>query len=132
MAPMCERVIADDCTLIIRGQRNSDTYKSPLRSSGVENGVELLFPIEDCSAEDVMAYARSEGFEIPQFYDEGLNGSPDCMGCTAWWSERRGAYLKNHHPEAYDQYRVGLETIFKTIRDASLPLLHELGNVKIK
>jgi 3'-phosphoadenosine 5'-phosphosulfate sulfotransferase (PAPS reductase)/FAD synthetase len=110
MAPMHQRVLGDGCTLIIRGQRADDTHKAPIRSGHVENGVELLFPIEGWSAADVMAFLQAEGAPIPRFY-ETLAGAPDCMTCSAWWEHGVGSYLRQHHPEAHADVQRRLDII---------------------
>lgn len=110
MLPMHERMVADGVTLIVRGQRNSDRLKSPLRSGAVDLGIEYLFPIEDWSAADVMDYLQAEGAPIPRFY-EMLDGAPDCMTCSAWWENGAAAYLKRHHPEAHREVQRRLDII---------------------
>jgi phosphoadenosine phosphosulfate reductase len=97
MLPMQKAMLADGITLIIRGQKNADKLKSSSRSGTREYGAELLFPIEDWTSADVMAYLRSQGAPIPRFYDT-LNSAPDCLTCTAYWEEGHAAYLAQHHP----------------------------------
>ena len=110
MLPMHQRMVEDGITLIIRGQRNSDDVKGPLRSGESDMGVQYLFPIEDWSSEQVMTYLREQGAPIPRFY-EAMETLPDCMGCTAWWSEGRAAYLAAHHSEQHAAYQAGLDAI---------------------
>jgi 3'-phosphoadenosine 5'-phosphosulfate sulfotransferase (PAPS reductase)/FAD synthetase len=100
MIPLHARMIDDDITLIIRGQKNSDALKGPLRSGMIdERDVEYLFPIEDWTGAQVMDYLRAERAPIPRFY-EIMNSAPDCMTCSAYWEEGAAAYLKRyHHPE---------------------------------
>lgn len=109
MMPMHTRVIADGCTLIIRGQRDSDSHKAPLKSGTVEHGIEYLFPIESWSNDEVDAYLESQGVERLRFY-ETMGGAADCMTCSGWWSENHGQYLRTYHPESYVEYqrRLGL------------------------
>lgn len=64
MEPMHRRVIEDGVTLIIRGQRNSDDHRAPLKSQDTELGIQYLFPIEDWSDDDVDAYLRDQGAPI--------------------------------------------------------------------
>lgn len=113
--PMHERMIADGITLIIRGQRNSDRLKARYRSGDIVDGFQFYFPIEDWSESDVMAYLEKEGAPIPRFYST-LSSTPDCIGCTAWWEEGRAAYLKEHHPQQYAQYRASLSVLKKAIK----------------
>lgn len=110
MEPTHERMIADGITLIIRGQKNADRLKSHLKSGTVIDGIELLFPIEDWSSAQVMAYLREHGAPIPRFY-EMMESAPDCMTCSAWWEEGAAAYLKRYHGPAYQEVQRRLDII---------------------
>lgn len=124
MLPMQERMEQDGITLIIRGQKLSDTMKSPLRSGALENGIELLFPIEHWTDGQVFDYLNGNAF-IPDYY-EHLTASPDCLTCSAYWSEGRASWLKAKHPDAYAAYQGKLDII----RDAVMPHI-ELFNLEV-
>jgi phosphoadenosine phosphosulfate reductase len=115
MAPMHQRMLDDGVTLIVRGQKSADRMKSPLRSGAMEHGVELLFPLEHWSDAQVFDYLDANAF-IPDYY-EHLAASPDCLTCSAYWSEGRATWLKTQHPEAYQAYQGKLDVI----RDAVMP-----------
>lgn len=91
-------------TLIIRGQRNDEPAKTPIKSGYIENGKEYLFPIEDWTFEDVMSYLRSNGFEPPEFFNFA-ESSLDCISCTAFLDgiADRKEYMKKHHPEKHSE-----------------------------
>lgn len=110
MMPMHQRMIDDGITLIIRGQKNSDKLKSPIRSGYEEDGIQYLFPIEDWTAEQVDSYLKQVNAPVSRVY-EMLSTTPDCLTCPAWWEEGRAAYLHKYHPEAYTEYQSGLATI---------------------
>jgi len=110
MLPLYRRMVEDGITLVIRGQKGADRFKSPIRSGTVEDGVEYLFPIEGWSSKQVMAYLREQDAPIPRFY-EMLNGAPDCMTCSAWWEEGAAAYLKRYHHAAYQEVQSRLNVI---------------------
>ena len=110
MAPMHQRMIDDGITLIIRGQRNADAHKSTVRSGQTVDSFEFLFPIEDWSTAEVMAYLDAVGAPVPRFY-ESLAMAPDCLSCSAWWDEGRAAYLAKHHPAAAEVYQARLDLI---------------------
>lgn len=114
MIPMHERMIADGITLIIRGQKNSDKVKGPLRSGQVDGGIEYLFPVEDWTDANVLAFLREQNVEIPRFY-EMLNDAPDCMTCSAWWDKGQSKYLKRYHIEKYEIVQERLDTIREAI-----------------
>lgn len=109
MEPTLERMVEDGITLVIRGQRNADALKSPIRSGHVENGVEYLFPIEQWSTQQVMDYLMEQGVALPRFYRQ-MDSMPDCMTCSAWWETGASAYLKQHHTAHYHevQRRLGI------------------------
>jgi phosphoadenosine phosphosulfate reductase len=107
MAPTHERMLADGVTLVIRGQRNSDTLKAPTRSGEVHDGIELLYPIESWSTRQVMDYLQEQGANIPRFY-EMMDSAPDCMTCTAYWENGAAGYLRRYH---HDQYLIVQERL---------------------
>ena len=121
MAPMHERVTADGCTLVIRGQRDTD-YKLPPMRSGESFGVEVLYPIERWNDDDVLGYLQEVGVAPARFYEHGLETSPECMRCSAWWDDKRAAYMKQFHPEAHKEYVARL--VF--VRNAIMPHLAAL------
>lgn len=103
IAPLHQKMLDDGITLIIRGQKDSDSHKAPFQSGFTELGIEYLFPIEDWMPDDVMAYLLSVNADIPPFYSV-IDSSLDCMGCTGWWSDGRASYIKVAHPELYQSY----------------------------
>lgn len=113
MKPMHERMLADGITLIIRGQRKSDTLKSPVRSGDVIDGIEYFYPIDDWSDEQVNK-SLDGSVGVPSFYSE-LKSTPDCMTCSAWWEKGRAKYLRKHFPVAYEQYSDYLQIINEAI-----------------
>lgn len=117
MQPMHERMSEDGITLVIRGQKNADRLRAPIKSGQVVDGIEYLFPLEDWSDEQVMDFLRENGVEVPSFYDV-LRASPDCMTCSAYWEEGRAAYLKERHPDAYEEYQSRLNTISEATAEA--------------
>lgn len=114
MEPMHSRMREDNITLIIRGQKNADRFKSPAKSGFVENGIELYFPIQDWTNDDVMSFLAESGIPIPRFYQH-MNSMPDCMDCTAWWDDGRAEYMHKYHPEAYKKYVARLGVIGSAI-----------------
>lgn len=115
MLPLHARMIEDGITLIIRGQRNEEALKSPLRSGAQLDGFEFLFPLEEWTAEDVMAFLDREGIAPPRFYDI-LSSAPDCLSCSAYWEEGVSRYLDRHHPTALTEYRRRLGIIREAVR----------------
>lgn len=110
MLPVHQRMLADGITLIIRGQKNDDRLKGQYRSGDVVDGIECLYPVEDWTNEQVTAYLREQGAPASRFY-EMLNGSPDCMTCSAWWEEGAVKYLKRYHYPQYQEVQRRLDVI---------------------
>lgn len=91
-------------TGIIRGQRLSESHKSPVKSGNVLDGIEYLFPIENWSDSEVFRYLESKEVAI----DDRLkmsHSSLDCWNCTAYLndSQERMQYVKNKHPEKFQE-----------------------------
>ncbi|MEN2425987.1 phosphoadenosine phosphosulfate reductase family protein [Chromobacterium vaccinii] len=114
MEPMHRRMLADGITLIIRGQRADDALKARIHDGDVLDGIAYHFPIEAWNAQQVNDYLASQGVALPRFY-QTLALTPDCVSCTAWWSEGRAAYLRHHHPDAHARYMQGLDRIQQAV-----------------
>ena len=89
-------------TGVIRGQRNSEAHRAPIKSGHIENGIEYHLPIESWKDSEVIDYLRSKDVVI----DERLSmahSSLDCWNCTAYMAEsaERFKYIKKHHPSKY-------------------------------
>ena len=101
MLPMHQQMLNDGVTLVVRGQRDAE-FSTPLARSGYRDAnYELLFPIQDWSDAEVMAYLKQHQLPLAPYYDAGMKQAPECMGCTAWWGEGRMSYLKHNHPSQY-------------------------------
>ena len=116
MLPLANRMTEDGITLIVRGQKNVDTHKGPLRSGDVDAGIQYLFPLENWTTDQVYAYLEDRGIELPRFY-ESMKDAPDCMTCSAWWEEGRAKYLERHHPEQYVVYQQRLDVIRDAVHE---------------
>jgi phosphoadenosine phosphosulfate reductase len=100
--PMHQVMVERRIKTIIRGQRLSEHYKSPVRSGDVIDGIEYVFPLEDWSEAEVFAFLRERGVEIPAYYEE-LNTSLDCWCCTAFLDAKAAQlhYMRKRHPEKH-------------------------------
>lgn len=102
MNPLHARMHEDGMTLLIRGQRDEEYAKQPLRSGDVSDGFEVLYPIQTWTGAEVNAYLEVNGLPVASsFYDSGMPHGSDCMGCTGWWDEGRAKFLRRHHPAEY-------------------------------
>lgn len=114
-------------TLVIRGQRNQETAKSQLRSGHIQNGLELLFPIEDWTQDEVLSYLEKQGFEIPEFF-HFAESSLDCINCTAFLSgiSDRKDYMRKHHPSEHEANQRKLEKIAAVVKNELESLENEI------
>lgn len=116
MKPMHDRMLEDGITLLVRGQRDNDYSSQPMRSGDVQNGQEVLYPIQEWDAEMVMQYITDNNLPVAPFYERGMSHGSDCMGCTAWWDDGHGEYLRKHHPEHHVIYLKGIDEISAAIK----------------
>lgn len=119
--PLDQATRSIGATLVIRGQRNEEGKKSPIRSGHVEGGLEYFFPLEGWSRARVLEFLASKDVSLPAHY-ACMDTSLDCQHCTAYLSENAGkfTYLRERHPKTYKAVQERLTYI----RDA---VLHEFG-----
>ena len=89
-----------DC--IIRGQKKVDAKQNrQARVEGAREGVEFIYPLDDWTDGEVLAYLGPE--DMPPFYREGARSSQDCRTCLAYEQEnpQRLRFLKRVDPAAY-------------------------------
>lgn len=106
MRALMERLLPQGYTLAIRGQKNADA-KTPRTRSGDRFGdLELWYPIEDWSEQQVFDYLRECQVDVPEHY-AFFNASLDCWSCTAHNGEHVGklGYLNLKHPEKGQELR---------------------------
>jgi phosphoadenosine phosphosulfate reductase len=126
MWPLFERVMNDGCTLLIRGTKRVDMPRLPAENGQVIGGVELYYPLQDWSNEQVFAYLALQGVKLPRVYDYVVN-SPECARCSAWWGEGRSAYLKKYHPALWLEYDARLQVVIDAVAPSLALLRHEAG-----
>ena len=113
--PMHKYVKESRATLVIRGNRKSESHRTPVENGAVVDGVQYIFPIWDWTDEQVVDYIRSTGEEITprlQIHHSSL----DCKSCTAYTghSQERMQYIKQYHPIVFQN----LQGVFKEIKKA--------------
>lgn len=112
-APIAKAVREQGITLVIRGQRDSESLRAPTKSGDTDpRYAELCFPIQSWSAEDVHAFLKAEGVTLPRTY-QYMRTSLDCMHCTAFMEDARGRveYLRAFHPDVAVEYERRLSLI---------------------
>lgn len=125
MWPTWERVKADGNTLCIRGTKLADQEKQPAHNGQVIDGVEMWFPVDNWSHQQVQDYLKSVGAPRNPVYDRVIN-SPECARCSAWWNEGRAAYLRDRHPELFSEYARDLRTVANAVATPINQLRREL------
>lgn len=125
MEPTYRRIVDDGNTLLIRGTKAVDMKRLPRTSGDTDNGVTIWYPLLDWTNDQVFTYLRSQGAPISRVYDHTTN-SPECARCTAWWSERRASYLRQHHPELYQDYACRMRAVIAEIEPVVGNLLPEM------
>jgi phosphoadenosine phosphosulfate reductase len=125
MQPFYSRVVADGCTLLMRGTKRADMARLPVSSGANAEGVTLFYPLEEWSHDDVREYLAAEGVQLPPMYNRMVN-APECARCSAWWGEGRGAYLAEKYPALSAEYAARLWTVMNEIGVSSAPLAAEL------
>lgn len=121
--PMHKAALLLGATTIIRGQRNSERYKSPVRHGDEFFGIRYEFPLQEWSEQDVLNYLQEEEIELPAHYTE-TQTSLDCWLCTAYLDENAGKmrYMRNKHPEKYALVYGKLNQIAKATAKELVPL----------
>jgi phosphoadenosine phosphosulfate reductase len=118
MFPLYARVLDDKNTLLIRGTKSADMNVLPITSGEVTDGIEIYYPIQSWTNDDVMIYLRRNQIPIPRLY-KYMTNSPECARCSAWWGEGRAAYLRQFHPDIWADYDKRLQVV---IDEVALPL----------
>lgn len=97
--PSIDFIKALGCTAIVRGQRNDERFTAPTRNGDVLEGIEVCYPIQSWTHDEVLDYLAGCGYSEERF--QLSHSSLDCWSCTAFAAETpdRLAYLKKHHPE---------------------------------
>lgn len=127
--PMHQAMIEMGATVVIRGQRNAEGYKSPIPHGAIVEGMRFEFPLRDWTAQQVDEFLAAQGVQIPAYYAHS-DKSLDCWNCTAYMDEKRGtlAYMRAHHREKYDHVIRNLKDIDIALNESMRPLRRALGD----
>jgi len=121
--PAFNKTVELGVTLIIRGQRNEESTKSPLRSGNIDAGIEMLFPIEKWLKQDVLDYLASQGEEVPEWFDF-TESSLDCINCTAFLSgiADRREYMEKYHNIEHRNNNANIRNIIDIVEKSLLSI----------
>jgi phosphoadenosine phosphosulfate reductase len=105
-------------TEIVYGQRDEEGYKSPSRNGSISDGMVRIHPIEDWTAEEVLAYLSTK-MDVPAHY-RIKHSSLDCYDCTAFRkdSKDRVDWTKEAHPDLYAEYLARVELLNAALKES--------------
>jgi phosphoadenosine phosphosulfate reductase len=126
MLPLWRRAKADLCTMVVRGTKRADMNHLPAGDGDIAEGIELYYPVQEWTDDQVLAFLACKGVKLPRVYDY-LDHGLDCARCSAWWSEGRGAYLKRFHPALWRDYDARLQVIIDELAPSLALLRREAG-----
>jgi 3'-phosphoadenosine 5'-phosphosulfate sulfotransferase (PAPS reductase)/FAD synthetase/2-polyprenyl-3-methyl-5-hydroxy-6-metoxy-1,4-benzoquinol methylase len=101
MNPLHETMRRDGISLIVRGQRDDEYQRPPLRDGDAMDGFSFHYPIQAWTSADVQQYLEDNQLPVAPFYRAGMRRAPECLHCTAWWDEGRSRYMREHHPKEH-------------------------------
>lgn len=116
--PLHRAALELGCTHLIRGQRNDEGHVSPARDGATVEGLVYLQPIENWSAENVLAYLRTK-MDLPEHFAL-KHSSMDCYDCTAYRSESKDRieFMRERHPALFALYDARREAVDRAVQSA--------------
>jgi phosphoadenosine phosphosulfate reductase len=128
--PLQDAVKEGGYTLVIRGQRNSETHKSTTRSGHIEDGVEYWFPLENWSEGAVREFLDERRVPLPEHYS-WFNSSLDCATCTAYLAQNKGklAWMQHRHPALAQRLARKLHFVHSAAMNEILHIRETLGEL---
>ena len=112
MDPLYRRMLADGVTCIVRGQKTCDMPNTPHLSGEVSvEGIEVFYPIESWSHQDVLDFLRDAGALTHPCYEGGNHIGVDCAHCTGWWHESHFDFLQKRHPVIWMEVKKDLSAL---------------------
>lgn len=117
--PLHDAMLADGHTIIVKGTKKSDRRRSPIEPGTIHNGIQYLMPLWDMTDQDIMAYVKIHGIELPEQYPE-VNDSLDCWLCTAHIASgglAKFKYMQRRYPELWKQLAPRIKAVQSAIYD---------------
>lgn len=112
MLPVHEFTISNGYDLIIRGCRDEEELKTPIKHLTQSDAPYILaYPIYEWSSKQVNEFLAERGI-LPSFYDYtdyGIN----CVTCPAFWGNGHQAWIEAHHPEKAPVRRHQIEKLME-------------------
>ena len=124
--PLYNYIKENEFTLVFRGNRASESHKTP--GGTVQQYENTLFVnlIDEWSDEEVVEYLKACGEEITPRLRIG-HSSLDCQNCTAYTlhSKERIKYIKQYHPRVFAEIKPVFLAIDKAVREE----MSEIANI---
>lgn len=100
--PMLKYTMDNGVDLVLRGSKACD-QRVGIGPKNLVEGITYESPLWDWSDDDVYAYLREQGAELPDHYPE-INDSLDCWICTAHLAhhgDQKMHYIKKNYPDLW-------------------------------
>lgn len=114
MAPLHQATLSLEPDLIIRGQKECDSQRSPVRHLDVIDGITFCYPVHDWSDEKVKLFLADR---LPEFYDV-CSDAPDCETCTGYWGRGHQEWLQRVSPAQAEIRKNKIKTLLQAISPA--------------
>lgn len=117
-APIIKKAQELGVTELVYGQRNDENRKAPSRDGDVVFGMIRRHPIENWTADEVVAYLATK-MEIPAHYAI-KHSSLDCYDCTAYRKDStdRIEWMRAEHPDLYQRYASRATLLDSALKEA--------------
>lgn len=121
LQPLAEAVEILGVTLVVRGQKNFDKLKGPLRNGDIVGSVTYHYPLEKWTDAHVLLYLEEQGVELPPQYARGVNTSIDCVNCTGYAEHNRVRWeqMKDTHPDLWPELSTRLQEVRTALAGAA-------------
>lgn len=112
MLPLHDFTVAGGYDLVIRGCREDENLKTPVKHlTDSDTPYILAYPIYDWNSHRVDEFL-AERNALPSFY-EFMDSGVDCVTCPAFWGNGHQAWLEHHHPEKAPERRHQIEKLME-------------------
>jgi len=121
--PLQRYIRSHGVTLVIRGQKDADALKGPLRDGEAQDGVTYHYPLQDWTDERVVAFLHENEVALPPNYAQGVHTSLDCWDCTGYaqHNQVRWATMAATHPDLWAAFSPKITAVREALGAAITP-----------
>jgi len=115
--PLARYVKDYGADLVLHGQTAEDlrnvklSFPKMLRPLRPE---QIVAPLDDWTADEVMGYCVEQAIELPMQYGDGLADSLECWNCTVRTDLKRFQWMQAHCPDLAMKLGAMMETVYGT------------------